>query len=72
MKYICIGDFLTDDEIQQVLDIVKAGYHRPVQVICDKITKPNSERINKALGQENDPKFLAYMIEYAIRQSGVK
>lgn len=28
-----------------------------------EIITPNIERINKALGQENDPRYLAYMIE---------
>jgi hypothetical protein len=27
---------------------------------------PNLQRINKSLGQDNDAKFLAYMIEYVM------
>ena len=34
--------------------------------IRDEIIKPNIDRINKALGQENDPDYLAYAVEYSM------
>lgn len=32
------------------------------------IVKPNMERINEMLGQENDPDYIAYAIEYLAQQ----
>lgn len=39
--------------------------------ICDQVIQPNIERINKAIGQENDPMYLSYMCEYVVSQGGV-
>ena len=33
---------------------------------AEQIIKPVIDRINEKTGQENDPKYLAYLIEYAI------
>lgn len=35
---------------------------------AEEIIKPNIEAINKKVGQENDPLYLAYAVEYAISQ----
>lgn len=34
--------------------------------IHDEVIKPNISTINKLLGQENDPMYLAYAVEYAL------
>lgn len=75
-KHVALGDFLTEEEIQRAINIWKQrlGSRVPstvsyAQTICDEITAPNIERINRALGQENDPKYLAYMIEFAMMQA---
>jgi hypothetical protein len=60
MRTITLGDFLTDDEIAKA---VRLGDHAK---ILDQIVAPNMERINAALGQENDARYLAYAIEYAV------
>lgn len=62
MKTITVSDFLTDKEFKKAIKL-----HCP-QAIRDQIILPNIERINKALGQENDPMFLAYMICHVINQ----
>lgn len=70
MKHVTITDFLTEDEINIALQLFNDPKRsRPyAEVVCEQITRPNLERINKALGQENDPKYLAYMIEYVMTQ----
>lgn len=62
MKTISIGDFLTDNQIKEAEKLGRA------KDICEKITKPNIKEINDKIGQENDPMYLAYAIEYALTQ----
>jgi hypothetical protein len=52
--------FLTDEEIRKAIRLGDASS------IKRYIIEPNIKRIDKALGQENDPMFLAYAVEYAI------
>lgn len=61
-KTVTINDFLTLEEICQARCFVSA------KEICRLIIEPNIGRINQSLGQENDPMFLAYAVEYAITQ----
>lgn len=60
VKKVSLRDFLTKEEIQEAKGLKTA------KRICETITKPNITRINKALGQKNDPLYMAYMIEYAL------
>jgi hypothetical protein len=64
MKQAAIADFLTEAEIRKAIKLKTA------KPICEQIIKPNLERINKALGQENDAMYLAYAVEYAMGQVG--
>jgi hypothetical protein len=71
MKTVTLADFLTDAEIEHAVRL----YNSPMvgvstHLIDEQIITPNIERINKALGQENDPRYLAYMVEYAITKAG--
>ena len=36
--------------------------------IMEKVILPNMGRINKFLDQENDPKYVAYMLEHTLNQ----
>lgn len=54
MKKITLSDFLTEKEILKVIELNDA------KKICDEIIRPNIEKINKKLGQANDPMFLGY------------
>ena len=64
MKTVKLGDILTDEEIQQAIDLADR------QAIEAQLVRPNMERINAALGQENDPTYMAFAIEYVLRQTG--
>lgn len=70
-KTVTLDQFLTPKEIDRALKIYRemkgeGGY---AQRVCDELIQPNIARINTALGQENDPKFLAYAVEYVITRA---
>lgn len=69
-KSVRISDFLTDKEIVLAMQMWRGNWLKDgktyVQRVADKIIIPNIERINKALGQENDPMYLAYCVEYVL------
>jgi hypothetical protein len=63
MNYIRLGDFLTQSEMELAVKMwneSKRGYARRLH---DTILLPNIARINQSLGQENDPMYLAYVVE---------
>lgn len=66
MKQVRISDFLTDDEIRRALKLYREDQPHFHERVLREIINPNMERINKALGQENDPTYLAYAVEFAI------
>lgn len=59
-KFVMIKDFLTHEEIKKCTRLATA------KEICEKVIRPNIDRINKALGQENDPMYIAYAVKYGI------
>jgi len=59
-KRMAITDFLTEREIRKAQELKDA------RRICEEIIKPSIARINKSLGQKNDPMYLAYAVEYVI------
>ncbi len=65
MKSVTISQFLNDSQIKKALNLKKA------KDICTHIIKPNIKEINEKLGQENDPMYLSYMVEYVLNKSGV-
>ena len=75
MKTVSITQFLTEAEIQRALELWnkrttdrKIGWN-DARCICDEIIRPNIERIKRALGQENDPMYLAYAVEFVMMQA---
>jgi len=56
-----ISDFLTRAQINQAIRI--GTNHKR---LLDELVMPNMAQINNALGQENDPGFIAYAIEYVL------
>lgn len=66
---ISLGDFLTEEEIERALKLYRQSSHYNFAKLCDEqIVTPNIERINKKLKQQNDPRYLAYAIQYCIEQ----
>jgi hypothetical protein len=65
MKTMTLPDFLTNEEIDKALRLYRSAAPGTfAQRCCDEIIKPVMPRINKALGQENDAKYLAYAVEH--------
>lgn len=65
-RRVSIYEFLTEAEIEQAVNIYRNdrdNFHRRVLM---EIINPNMERIDKALGQENDADYLAYCIEAVV------
>ena len=60
MKRVTLLDFLTKKEIEYARELKVANE------IKKKIIQPNIARINKTLGQKNDPMYISYMVEYVL------
>lgn len=72
MKLISIGDFLSERQIAVVVEmwehkVSSRQFHTDVVA---KVIAPNLTEINRKLGQENDPNYLAYALEYVLTQAG--
>lgn len=68
---VSLTDFLTEEEMSRIrLMWINKASQRDFHVqVLGTIIKPNMERINKAIGQENDPGYLTYMIEYIFMET---
>lgn len=67
-RNVTLADFLTGTQIALALDIWRRNL-TPAQEIADEVIKPNIGAINVKLGQENDPKFLAYACEHVFNET---
>jgi hypothetical protein len=67
-RHIAITDFLTEAEIKRATELYKKlnGTGKYAATVDAEIITPNMERINKALGQENDSRYLAYAVEFVM------
>jgi hypothetical protein len=76
MKTVGISDFLTSKEITQARKLyLKTETHLFAKECAELIIKPALAKINQKLGQENDPRYLAYAVEYFLmkeKQDGSK
>lgn len=70
-KQITIDQFLSDEEIDRAaqLFVQLEGTGKFASTLDAEIITPNIERINQALGQENNPRYLAYAVEYVLMES---
>lgn len=72
-KVVSIVDFLTESEIRKAMTLYKSASPGTFARRCDEeIIKPVLPRINAKLGQENDPRYLAYAVEHVFNQSRAK
>jgi hypothetical protein len=71
MTHASITDFLTPEEIEraQALWQELKDTGRFAATVARDIIEPNMARINAALGQENDARYLAYAVEYVFGQA---
>lgn len=70
MRQITLKDFLTSEQIDAAFRIYRDHpEHEVAKRICEEVIRPNLTAINRKLGQENDPMFLAYACVYVFGQS---
>jgi hypothetical protein len=70
MKNVLLTDFLTCHQLGQALSIYKENLPaNRVNIIQQKVIEPNMGEINRKLGQENDPRYLAYAVVYVFDQT---
>jgi hypothetical protein len=63
-KAVRLHDFLTSSQIRAAIRIwVHDRYHFHERVL-DEVITPAMPDINRKLKQENDPRYIAYMIEF--------
>jgi hypothetical protein len=71
VKTASIGDFLTDAEIARATELWAALKDTGTfaATLAREVIEPVLPRINAALGQENDSRYLAYMVEYVFGEA---
>lgn len=72
VKTMTLPEFLTYEEIGLAGRMWEESKHDYANRIAKRIIEPNIARINRAFGQENNPKFPAYIVEYVMEYSRKK
>jgi hypothetical protein len=65
MQMITLGNFLTDAQMRKVTSIFNADPVHFHSRVLEEVIRPNMAEINRKLGQDNSPEYLAYAVEYA-------
>jgi hypothetical protein len=69
-RTIQITDVFTDEQIEAAVELYESCSPGTFNAaVVEKIVQPALSRINQVTGQENDPKYWGYALEYAITQS---
>jgi hypothetical protein len=68
-KTLALPQFLTRSQIYEASNLFKTYGDRAVEQIQAQVIEPNMATINAKLGQENDPKYLAYAVVYVLSQA---
>jgi hypothetical protein len=63
-RVVRLPDILTPDEIDRALELLD------LKKIHDELIAPNMERINASLGQANDSRYLAYLVQHILTSTG--
>ena len=62
-KRVAIKDFVTDEMFEEI-----KGIGPDAKRIAAEVIAPRIGAINRKLGQENDPAYLAYAVVHALNQ----
>jgi hypothetical protein len=70
-KTVTLGQLFTGAEIRRAQTLYRElkGTGTFAATVAKELIEPNLTRINTATGQENDPRYIAYMVEYAMAQA---
>jgi len=66
VKTMTLTQFLTEEQIAEAIHLYKTRGCFAVSHIMARVIEPNMAAINAKLGQENDPRDLAYAVEYML------
>ena len=66
MKTVTLPQFLTEEQIAQVMRLYEFHGDDAVESIQSLVIEPNMVAIDAKLGQENDPRYLAYMVVHVL------
>ncbi len=70
-KTIFVSEILTKSELKAAKKLYDAtDIHKFAKECSSKIIAPVIDRINQQLGQQNDPTYLAYAVEYTFLKGG--
>lgn len=69
-KTVTLPDFLTRKQIEEAKAIFDSEKDtRAVRRICDEVIAPNMVEIDRKIGQENDPMYLAYAAMHVFQRT---
>lgn len=68
MKTVTLPEFLTKRQIAKAAALYKIHGHDAVTQIQTQVIDPNMPAINEKLGQENDARYLAFMVVHVLSQ----
>lgn len=67
-KTTVLPEFLTEKQIADAVRLYEAdGIDAAAQILA-RVIEPNLPAINAKLGQENDPRYLAYAVVHVLSQ----
>lgn len=72
-KMVKVGDLFTEAEIKRaaaLFDKHQQSGLKLVDALQTEVVEPALPRIDTATGQRNDARYLAYVLEYAMRNFG--
>ncbi len=70
VKTVALGNILTETEIKYALKLYEEADRASFAERCAaEVIRPVIDRINEATGQQNDPLYLAYTVEFAFMKS---
>jgi hypothetical protein len=65
LNSVRLGTIFTDEEIVQAWELFKCCTAATVtNRLVEEFIQPRMERINNTLGQPNDPRYIAYVMQY--------
>lgn len=65
MNHITLEEVLSPQQIKKALDLyMSTPDHAFAKTVCEQVTRPALAQINKATGQDNDPMYWAYALQY--------
>ena len=64
-----VGDLFNEHELERTVELWRGDRDVFRSRVQAEVIEPAMPRINAETGQENDPAFLAYVLEYALLSS---